>query len=327
MDVFLAAAPEQPRIPLILAGKLALAALLLWAVAVHVDVSRLVTAADHASTRPLLLAVLLLFPNLFLQFAKWRLLLRRSNISIRTSDIAVSLFVGFAFGLVTPARLGEFGGRAFSVRGADRAVLASLTAVDKFASLLVTILAGTACSAMLIALAREGGTFLYSAVLPGMLCLACLCVAFITRKRFMALLGRLFARSSRWSARFTRLRAAPRVLVTADYVRLVSLSAMFYVVFILQFTLLVSAFGAAPSWAVVCAAGTVMLVKTIVPPVTFGELGIREGAAVFVFTAIGAPASAALAASLILFALNVLLPALAGAAILAVSAAQRGLDP
>ena len=55
-----------------------------------------------------------------------------------------------------------------------------------------------------------------------------------------------------------------------------------------------------------------MFVKTIIPPITFGELGIREGASVYFLTQMGETASIGFNASILLFIINLLIPALIG---------------
>lgn len=55
-----------------------------------------------------------------------------------------------------------------------------------------------------------------------------------------------------------------------------------------------------------------MFAKTIIPPVSFAELGIREGASVFFLTYFGETQAVAFNASIFLFMINVLLPSLVG---------------
>jgi uncharacterized membrane protein YbhN (UPF0104 family) len=55
-----------------------------------------------------------------------------------------------------------------------------------------------------------------------------------------------------------------------------------------------------------------MFTKTIIPPVSMGELGIREGASVYFLTQMGESASIAFNASIFLFIINLLIPALIG---------------
>jgi hypothetical protein len=60
----------------------------------------------------------------------------------------------------------------------------------------------------------------------------------------------------------------------------------------------------------------VFFAKSAVPSVTLGDLGVRESAAVFFLGFYGVAEAAAFNASLGLFAVNILLPALAGLALL-----------
>ncbi len=89
-----------------------------------------------------------------------------------------------------------------------------------------------------------------------------------------------------------------------------------YLVLAAQLALLVAAVEEAPpaSFLLILGAGLViMTAKLILPLLSFAELGIREGAAIVVFGAIGFSAEAALQASLLLYAMNLLLPAILGA--------------
>jgi len=60
------------------------------------------------------------------------------------------------------------------------------------------------------------------------------------------------------------------------------------------------------------AGNLIMFIKTVIPPISLGELGIREGASVFFLTRFGELSSVAFNASIFLFVINILFPALAG---------------
>ena len=95
--------------------------------------------------------------------------------------------------------------------------------------------------------------------------------------------------------------------------KLSSLSLLFYACFILQFALLVTAFSHQINFLdYIWSGNLVMFAKTIIPPVSFGELGIREGASVYFLKQVGVSAAAGFNASIFLFLINVLLPALTG---------------
>ena len=55
-----------------------------------------------------------------------------------------------------------------------------------------------------------------------------------------------------------------------------------------------------------------MFTKTIIPPISFGELGIREGASVFFITKMGETASVGFNSSIFLFMINLVIPAVIG---------------
>ena len=90
-------------------------------------------------------------------------------------------------------------------------------------------------------------------------------------------------------------------------------SLLFYFCFLIQYALLVSAFSNHTNFADYIWAGNLMMfAKTIIPPVSLGELGIREGASVFFITQFGESASAGFNASIFLFIINLLIPSLIG---------------
>jgi uncharacterized membrane protein YbhN (UPF0104 family) len=60
------------------------------------------------------------------------------------------------------------------------------------------------------------------------------------------------------------------------------------------------------------AGNLMMFAKTMIPPISLGELGIREGASVFFITQLGETASTGFNASIFLFFINVLIPSLIG---------------
>jgi uncharacterized membrane protein YbhN (UPF0104 family) len=104
----------------------------------------------------------------------------------------------------------------------------------------------------------------------------------------------------------------------AEAIVLVGLSAVRYAVFSAQFVFLVHAFAPRAAWtAVTAGVAVVYLLKSAVPTLTLGDLGVREGVAVFVLAGAGVPAAAALNASLAVFVVNLVLPAAAGIPLLA----------
>jgi uncharacterized membrane protein YbhN (UPF0104 family) len=94
---------------------------------------------------------------------------------------------------------------------------------------------------------------------------------------------------------------------------MIFISLLFYLCYLIQYVILVSAFSHNDNFIDYFWAGNLLMFsKTIIPPVSFGELGIREGASVFFIQQFGENASVGFNASIFLFFINVLLPALVG---------------
>jgi hypothetical protein len=89
------------------------------------------------------------------------------------------------------------------------------------------------------------------------------------------------------------------------------LSCLLYCVYIVQFCLLAFAFEAIPWTTALTATMSTIFVKTILP-LSIGDLGIREGASVYFFMKFNVQKATAFNSSLLLFAVNVLIPTLIG---------------
>jgi uncharacterized membrane protein YbhN (UPF0104 family) len=287
--------------------KLALALLFLY-VLIHNISFDAISLAFAGAYMPYIFAALLLLPlNIWLQYRKWAVMLRSVYPSVPASEVRSSLLLGFSFGLATPARIGEFGGRAFAVRDAEPLTLMGLTALDKGLTMVVTILAGV-IGAVVFHFMHPFFDYPFSlTALLLFLAAAALLVMLVYRLR-----GRVVLPAGRISTMLRRLREALTQFDRKALRRSFLVSVLFYVTFAAQFFLLLSAFGPLDVLSAVAGISTIMLIKTIVPPITLGELGIREGAAVVVFGHAGILSAAAFSASMLLFAINLLLPALAG---------------
>lgn len=321
-------------------GKLLLAIVLIALLMKSIQSQAIATVLLRANPFFMTAALLLLPLNLYFQFHKWRLLVH-SRMPLATSrELRDSLLLGFTFGIVTPARLGEFGGRAAGIRtrketlehaatsapqqkalpATDKLALIALTAVDKLATMVVTLIAGS-CALLLFCWLHP---FMNPWLLLGLLLLSVMIAWLVIRIRRNARVSVENTKSGKAAGKFTgflrrRFSEVRSTLRNLDAPRLRMLfvySVLFYLTFILQFFFLLKAFGPVDAISAFAGIGTIMLVKTVIPPITIGELGIREGASVYVLGNAGILAAAAFNASLLLFAINVFLPSLAGLALL-----------
>lgn len=307
---------------LLFALKAALAAVTLGLLARYVDPAAMRTALAHARLAPVLAALGLMPVSVGLEAYRWWRLVRQVQPRTRYSEALVAMLGGYPLGLLTPGRVGEFVGRAALLRDVPPGQSAALTFGEKMATLAAVLVAG------LIALVHflrvhAGPSPLWPAVgvFTG-LWTGALLLGLLYPSGARAALGTLLP--------FERVHRALRAfdaIPTREALILLALSFVRYAVFTSQFVLLVLA--VAPETAPLAAAMGVAMVyfaKSAVHSITLGDLGVREGAAVFFLGAYGVPEAAALDASLGVFAINLLLPALVGVPLL-LRLRLRSADP
>ena len=251
--------------------KIALATALLGCAVWYLKPDELLAVAGQVGRDKVLVCGAIALVGIGVQWIKWQLLLRPQIPEANGRDALYSLLGGAALGLVTPSRLGELGRGVFLGRSRTKAAL--LTAVDKVSSATVTLGLGAAAAWVL-----------WPHLRGFLLLLVCI-------------LGALLYWG--WCRRRTGGPIAWPLIA--------GLSVLFNGVFMAQFLYLVSA-GVGTDAAVVLAVPVVFALKTLLP-LGFLDLGVREAAAVLVFSSLGLEPQPAFVASLLIFACNVCLPA------------------
>lgn len=246
------------------------------------------------------LAVLLGGLMLVIRTAKWWALLRRIWPQLPMAAAWQSLLGGMALGLLTPGRVGEVGRAALFPPGARLAV-GGLFLVDRTADVAAIAMAagfGTAAVAppiwqswLILAGFGAGGAAL---VLPAIVPVALRWKPLPEQARVrLATLASAFD-ALRWRDVALNLLAAS-LLTALDVVSLYVLARTFEPV---AFTAIAFAF----PW----------ILLTNLVPITPAGLGVREGTAVAILQAYGVQTATAVNATLLLFVINSVFPALLG---------------
>ncbi len=241
--------------------------------------------------------------GLALQWWRWYGLLAAAAPAVTLREAWHTLLVGFGLGLVSPGRLGELGRGAFSPPQ-RRTQLAALALVDRASSAAVClVVAGVALTTV-----APGWGGLAWVSLAGM--------AGVARWAWPRNRGRPIRR------RVAAFLAPVRLLPAVAWRRLLGLSAVANAVLFVQFAVLL---GPVDAGAVRLAQATPLVfgLKTMVP-LSLVDLGVREAAAVVVFTRLQLDPAPAFGAAVLVFILNVLMPGLAG---LVLVYRQVGRDP
>jgi uncharacterized membrane protein YbhN (UPF0104 family) len=254
-------------------------------------------------------ALLLLPLNLLVAAGRWHTAVQGVAPATSLRQALAAVLCGRTLGFLTPARIGDYAGRALSLRHPDKPALVTLAVVEQMPGLLIFLTAGT-------------GALLYSSLhlhvlklsawvpvlaLGGAVGLGTLVLLFLPPRLLQGLQRRV---PGVWLGRslHTLECIPPRTMAL-----LLGWSLVQYGVFTTQFFCLVRAL--APDTAAGAGYAGIALVfyaKSLLPPVTFMDLGIREGAAVFFLGLFGVPQAAAFNAALLLFGVNLVLPALFG---------------
>ncbi len=268
--------------------------------------------ATIKNARPLLafLALILLPVNLLLEYLVWKpfAILVVDRLPIRKGFFAV--LSGYAIGLFTPGRIGEFAGRALSLTG-DRVRIATSLAAVRIVELLIV------CSIGIVALLAFLNSNYVGTQHQNILLLAIAYGAFIITLVASTLAFPSWAEKTWGRLVFSKWRSKLNVLDffsdRSRVLRVLALGTLRYAVFNTQLVLCLMAFqhDLVPRLAYL-AAMLVFYTKVVIPPVTFMDLGIREGASTFFLSQMGYSGAAAFSGALLLFAINILLPALLG---------------
>lgn len=290
--------------------KVALALALVGYLFYFLEPSAIIDAARDIKPVYVLLAVLLLPVNMVLEYFVWRPFAAQKIPDLEIRKGMGSILAGYSLGLFTPGRLGEFAGRAMFFKSRKVEIGASLAAV-RLVELFMICLIGIPVFVWFSSSPFATGlsTTVANAVIAyGAFLLTLVTVTIMAPKRAMAIWGRWFFKG--WREKLNVLDFYHRKSALLSVMVLASIR---FLVFASQLVLCMYAL--IPDLTITRAyAGAVLLyfAKIIIPPVTFMDLGIREGAAAFFFGQFGYNPAAAFDAALLLFAINILLPAIIG---------------
>ncbi len=259
----------------------------------------------------LFVAVLLLMPvNLSLEALKWKSLVKPlSPIDFRTSLTAI--FNGIALSILTPKRVGEYGGRAVTLKDNKMSALVS-TFVGNIGQGIINLLIGLGAFYLFIKKFELEGqnakVLVPVAIVISLLMILCY---FNLEWVFRRLNNMRFIR--KYSNYFDVLK----VYDNETLFGVLSLSVLKYLVFVGQFVLLIMLFGIDVPffWAVVCVS-CIFFVKSALPLPATVELATRGLIAITFFGAITQNEIGILVASYLLWIINLAIPALIGSYLL-----------
>ncbi len=259
----------------------------------------------------LIIIFLLMFLNWGLETIKWRYLISGlEDLSFFKSFKAV--WSGVTAGLITPNRIGEFGGRILFLKGENRKKASVLTLYGDLAQMIATLVAGIAGFYYIYVLFSKTNTSISeikSIVFSLSLILITFCItAFLCVNRIFSKLSR----NKTFAKHLTSWLPDAKINLLSKTVVLF-FSFLRYLVFCIQFYLSLRFFdinvGFVESFAAIAA---MYLATHIIPSIAMAEIGIRLSFSVLFIGLFSEKTMAISLASLMIYLVNIAIPALIG---------------
>ncbi len=275
--------------------RITLACLLLAGLAWYLDPAHLVSQLGAMDGGVLWISLVFGALGIAVQLAKWHCLLVYVRPGTSWSEGLRSLLAGFGLGMVSPGRVGELG-RGVVFEG-DQGTWIGLSAADRACSAAISLLLGWCALVVLQPTLALGVAGIAGGLAGGGLALA-------------PRLGARFGSLDGWRQGWAALRGIDRW----TWLKVALWSLIFNLLFFVQFYLLLSSWGQLPPGAVW---GVPMFFALkLLLPFTPMDIGVREAAALMVFTPLGLEPALAFNAAFVQFAINVVMPGIGGWAML-----------
>lgn len=256
--------------------------------------------------------VILMLVNWSLETIKWKLCVKPVQpISFFTAFKAV--LSGVSFSVSTPNRVGEYLGRILYMDEGNRMKAISLTILGSLSQLMITLLMGVV-GLIFIRPLMQGGDILPSLwtdlIIWGTIAVLVILTLFYFRIAWLTGWLEKIAGLRRYVWLFSNLEGFNATLL----LRLLSLSALRFVVFIAQYYLLFRLYDVEISWwNVWCATSVSFLVMAVIPTIAlFTDLGLRGKINLKLLGLFSNNNLGISLASVSVWIINLLVPALAG---------------
>ncbi|RXK59987.1 flippase-like domain-containing protein [Lacibacter luteus] len=272
-----------------------------------------------ANSWMLWLGILLMPVNWGLEAYKWYLLVNKLQ-PFSFSKAYESVLSGLSLAMNTPNRVGEYGGRIVYLQPQNRLKGVALTLVSSVGQLLITLVCGLVALLLMrkqIQLVQLDGNHL-SGILLQVFLWSVLFFIGITALFFFRM--QLLAKMLQWIPWLKEKLAFATVLDYLNnktYYSILFYSFLRFVVFALQYVLIWQALRVnLPWWEGFWSIALIFLVMAIVPSFAIADVGIRGKVAIAIIGVFSANTLAILAGSVLVWLLNLVLPALVGSLLL-----------
>lgn len=248
---------------------------------------------------------LLMFVNWGIEALKWRFSIRKTE-QITILKALNLTFTGITMGLLTPNRIGEIPARALLLDKNLFKEISLKTIVSSFSQVVITFLLGGVGLFLTQEYFHLGIDYLLLNALI-LLAVVMIILLYFNVKRLTSIFKK---------AKFLRDQNLIKALIDFKFIELLILlgfSFLRYIVFFLQYWLVLKAFGIELTLIVeIFLIPVCFLLASSIPTILISEIGVRGSVALFVFGVVSDLDIQIIMASVLLWLINVALPALLG---------------
>ena len=263
----------------------------------------------------LVVVVLLMILNWSIEAQKWKISVESIQpVSFLTSFRAI--LSGVSFSVNTPNRMGEYLGRVLYMQEGNRLRAVALTIVSSMSQLIITLVAGLLglifikqrIQAAQIIKGFDATIWLQALQYGVVIALLILTLLYFRLSLFTTLVDRL-----RNSDRYSWLVKSLKDIRATLQLKLLSLSAVRYVVFIMQYFLLFRLFEVDIGWwQTFSAVSVIFLVLAIIPTFAIAELGLRGNVSLKLLELYSANSLGISITTVTIWLINLVIPAIVG---------------
>ncbi len=258
-----------------------------------------------------LITITLMLLNWSIETIKWQNILP-SKMRVGFIKSFKAVLAGITVGTITPNRIGEFGGRILMLKNEHRKKAAAYTIIADFSQFITTICFGVIAFSIIghKVISDLVGTTNYSVLILIIgICLAILSLLIYFNISFAKRILFKFKKLSKYKAAISEITDIKKQLL----LKTLLLSAIRFIIFIIQFYLILNIFDINISPAnTLLAVSNIYFATTIIPNIPFGEIGIRSSFSIIFLGLFSDSITAIVIASLLIYIINIAVPALFG---------------
>ncbi|MDD3637441.1 MAG: lysylphosphatidylglycerol synthase domain-containing protein [Bacteroidales bacterium] len=233
----------------------------------------------------ILLAIILMPVNLFLETVKWKFQIRKLE-KVKLNKAFTAVLSGISVSMFMPNRVGDYLGRVFILEKASHIKGVLLTMIGSLAQLLVTLVIGGVALLFFLPMTdyfSANNQWLYSAVLVLILVLLSAGVfIYFNINLLYVIVKSLFPSKSKVILPYIEVF---NYFTHKQLAYILGLSVLRYGVFSLQFILFLWAFELPLTYSeAIMLVGVSYLFITLIPTVALSELGVRGSVSIFLFS-------------------------------------------